>query len=297
MRLLGNDLSRPERRRRCRLSTVDGEVVSGMVLRQRGDPVGPGILLWPGLGSTGAYFADIAEALPGRAVSVDPPGFGGSAPLDPCTYERLVEMASAAVDQRGCKAMVGHSLGAHVALGVGCDPPAGLEAIVLIDGGFLTAEDFNRIGVPVLSGRTELVVWAQSNELSFPDWATATRRLAEIFATEITPAFEAYVHEVMVEVDGEVREASSPERAADLLLAVADQDVVALARRLAVPTLLIACGQPPDLRAIKQRAWQAFVSASPMVDLRVVDEWGHNPLLQAPEASSGLIADWLRAHI
>jgi hypothetical protein len=34
-----------------------------------------------------------------------------------------------------------------------------------------------------------------------------------------------------------------------------------------------------------------------MVDLRVVDEWGHNPLLQAPEASSGLIADWLRAHI
>jgi pimeloyl-ACP methyl ester carboxylesterase len=137
----------------------------------------------------------------------------------------------------------------------------------------------------------------QSNELCFPDWATATRRLAEMVSAEVTPALEAYVHEVMVEVDGEVREAASPEQMADLLLAVVCQDVVALARRLDVPTLLIACGQPPGRRPVRERAWRAFVSASPMVDLHVADEWGHNPVLQAPEASSSLIADWLGAHI
>jgi pimeloyl-ACP methyl ester carboxylesterase len=193
--------------------------------------------------------------------------------------------------------MVGHSLGAHVALGVGCDPPAGLRAIVLIDGGFLTASDFNELGMPVLSGRTKLAAWMQSNERCFPDWTTATRTVAEMVSADVTPALEAYVREVMVEVDGEVRRAASPEQSADLVLAVVCQDVVALGRRLQVPTLLIACGQPPSTRPIRERAWRALVSASPMVELYVADEWGHNPVLQAPEASSSLIADWLRAHI
>ena len=116
---------------------------------------------------------------------------------------------------------------------------------MLIDGGFLTAPDFTELGMPVLSDRTELAAWMQSNELCFPDWATATRRLAEMVSADVTPALKAYVHEVMVEVDGEVREAASPEQMADLLLAVVCQDVVALARRLRVPTLLIACGRRP----------------------------------------------------
>ena len=191
--------------------------------------------------------------------------------------------------------MVGHSLGAHGALGLGCDPPAGLRAIVLIDGGFLTPPDFNALGMPVLSGRTELTAWMQSNELCFPDWATATRKVAEMVSADVSPALEAYVREVMVEADGEVRRRASPEKSADLVLAVVGQDVVALGRRLQVPTLLIACGQPPSSRPVRERAWRALVDASPMVELHVADEWGHNPVLQAPEASSSLIADWLRA--
>lgn len=275
--------------------TVD--VGSGIVLREWGDPAAPGILLWPGLNSTGAYFSEVAGLLPGRAVAADPPGFGGSPTLDPCTYDRLVEVARVALGQRSCRAMVGHSLGAHVALGVGCDPPAGLQAIVLIDGGFLTAADFNELGMPVLSGRTELTAWMQSNKLRFPDWGTATRKLAEMVSADVTPALEAYVREVMVEVDGEVSGAASPEQMADLLLAVLRQDVVALAGRLAVPTLLIACGEPSSTRPVRERAWRAFAAASPMVDLYVADEWGHNPVLQAPQGSSSLIADWLRARI
>ncbi len=276
---------------------MNDDTASGVALREWGDPARPGILLWPGLGSTGAYFAEVAGPLPGRAVAADPRGFGGSPALDPCTYERLVEVARAAVGQRACRAMVGHSLGAHGALGLGCDPPAGLRAIVLIDGGFLTPPDFNALGMPVLSGRTELTAWMQSNELCFPDWATATRKVAEMVSADVSPALEAYDREVMVEADGEVRRRASPEKSADLVLAVVGQDVVALGRRLQVPTLLIACGQPPSSRPVRERAWRALVDASPMVELHVADEWGHNPVLQAPEASSSLIADWLRAHI
>jgi pimeloyl-ACP methyl ester carboxylesterase len=111
-----------------------------------GDRAAPGIVLWPGLGATSAYFASIAESLPGCAVAVDPPGFGRSPPLDLLTYTGLVDLATALVSSRGARAIVGHSLGAHVAAGVGCDPPAGLRAVVLIDGGFIDAAGLAEMG-------------------------------------------------------------------------------------------------------------------------------------------------------
>jgi pimeloyl-ACP methyl ester carboxylesterase len=278
-----------------RLACVQGEPTSGLVLREWGDPGLPGILLWPGLGSTGAYFAGIAGALPGRAVAVDPPGFGGSAPLEPCTFEGLVDVARATVSDRRCTTMVGHSLGAYVALGVGCEPPDGLRAIVLIDGGFLTALDFVALGMPVLSGRTELVAWMQPNALRFPDWETVTRELARMETAEITPSFEAYVHEVMVDNDGEVRAARSSEQLAEPLLATLKADVLALGSALKVPALLIACGQPLGRRPVKEKAWQDFVAVSPLVELHVENDWSHNPVLQDPEVLASLIGAWLRA--
>ena len=58
-----------------------------VAVREWGDPGETGILMWPGLGATGGYFAGVAEAMPGRVVSVDPPGFGDSAPLDSYSYD------------------------------------------------------------------------------------------------------------------------------------------------------------------------------------------------------------------
>ena len=276
---------------------MDGGVTSRLALKEWGDPGRPGILLWPGLGSTAAYFAGLASTLPGRAVAVDPPGFGTSPALDPCTFARLVELARAVADEKECVAMVGHSLGAYVALGVGREPPVGVRAIVLIDGGFMTPTDLVELGMPILSGRAELVSFIEANQLRYPDWGSATRKVAELLGAEPTPTVEAYIREVLVEVDGEVRERPSAERAADLLLAVAGEDVVALGASLKVPTLLIACGQPAARRPMREKAWRAFVGASPLVELHVGEGWGHNPLLQAPEASSALIANWLAAHI
>ena len=270
---------------------------SGVRLREWGDPHQPAILLWPGLGSTGAYFGGTVGMLPGRAVMADPPGFGRSPRLNPSNFAALVNVARTVVKDRACRAMVGHSLGAHVALGVGCDPPAGLNTIVLIDGGFMTGTDFAARGIPVLSGRPNLVAWVASSRPRFPDWGSAIDQLAQMSGAEATPAFAAYVHEVMAEADGEVRSTTSPEPAADTLLACTEEESGGTRRRLGVPTLLITCGEPADGRAIREKAWQAFAGASPLVELQVADDWGHNALWQAPEASSKLIADWLRDRI
>lgn len=200
-------------------------LVASLAVREWGDPAEPGVLLWPGLGATGAYFESLMGELPCRAVAVDPPGLGASAPIDPYTFGRLVEMACIVVEQRRCRAIVGHSLGAYVAVGVATAPPAGLQAAVLIDGGFMEAEDMVELGMPITRGRTELVEWLAANTLRFGDWDTATRELAAMTLSRETPALKAYVRDVFAEIDGEVRERATPDHAADLLVATFDHEV------------------------------------------------------------------------
>ena len=271
--------------------------MDGLAVWEWGDPTDPGVLLWPGLGATSAYFRSVAQALPGRAVVVDPPGFGRSAPPLAYSYERLVDAATRVIEVCGCRAMVGHSLGAYVAVGVASEPPAGLRAVVLIDGGFLDANAMAGLGMPVTAGRAELIGWLEANSPRFPDWAIAVRQLATMMGSAPTPALETYAHELLAEVNGEIRDLTPPDRMADLILAVFDQDVPALASRVALPALLIACGAPAERRPARERAWRAFASASPLVELHVAEDWGHNPILQDPEAASSLITGWLQRHL
>lgn len=256
-----------------------------------------GILLWPGLGSAGSYFAAVAQALPGRAVAVDPPGCGRSAPLEVVTLDALVDTALAVIGERACRAVVGHSLGAFVAAAVGTRPPPSLAAVVLIDGGFLDATAMGRLGMPLAAGRTPLIAWLRANSPNFPDWDTAIAALAQMSDTEPTAAFETYVRDVFVEADGEICQTTSVESMADLLLAAFRDDPLERARRLQLPTLLIACGGPPDSRAIREPAWTAFAAASPLVELHVAEQWTHNPVLQDPDAVGRLVGDWLARHM
>jgi len=154
-----------------------------------------------------------------------------------------------------------------------------------------------QVGLPLTAGRAQLVEWLAANTLRFPDWETAIRELAAMVSSDQTPALAAYAREVFAEIDGEIRERATPDQAADLLLATFDHDARVLAGRLAVPTLLIACGQPAERRALRERAWQAFTAGSSLVKLHVADEWGHNPIFQDPEVFSTLIADWLHRHV
>ena len=272
-------------------------VVASLAVREWGDPAQPGVLLWPGLGATAAYFASLAEDLPCRAAAVDPPGLGSSAALEPRSYDRLVELARAVIERCGCRAIVGHSLGAYVAVGVAAAPPSGLQAAVLIDGGYMEANEMAAVGIPVAEGRARLVEWLAANALRFPTWDSAIQSLTVMIGSDESPAFNAYVHEVFAETDGEITELATPERAADLLLATFDHEARVLAEKLAVPTLLIASGQPAEQRVLRERAWQAFAARSSLVTLHVADDWGHNPIFEEPEAFASLIAYWIRGHV
>ncbi len=276
-----------------RALTTREKVVAGVAVREWGDPTDPGILLWPGLGSNSAYFAGLAPALPGRAVAVDPPGCGNSAALDSYTFERLVELVAAVAEACGCWSIVGHSLGAYLAAGVAGAPPDGLRAAVLLDGAFLDATTMAKVGMPVTLPRVELIAWIRANELRYPDWETAIGSLSTMLGGAPTPTLEAYIRASFVERDGEIRQPTPPEEMADQVQAVVVDDVRGLAERVQIPTLLIASGQPAELRAVREPAWRQFADASALIDLHIADGWGHNAIFQDSDAVTSLIADWL----
>ena len=269
----------------------------GVAVREWGDPAQPAILLWPGLGSTAAYFSAVAPLLPGHVLAADPPGFGRSPPPEAYSYEGVVDAACAVIVDHSCHALVGHSLGADLALGVANEPPAGLEAVVLIDGGYMDATTRGALGLPTGASRAELTAWMAENGPRFPDWDAAVREIGAMWDAAATPEVEVAVRDTFVEVDGEVRPVAPPDRLADLLLAFLHQDIDDRARGTKVPILLIACAQPPERAAIKRPAWEAFAHASPLIEVRVAEEWGHNPPLQDAAGTARMVAEWLDPYL
>jgi pimeloyl-ACP methyl ester carboxylesterase len=274
--------------------------VGELAVREWGDSAEPGILLWPGMGFTSAYFAGSASFLPGRSVGVDPPGWGRSPAPSGYSYEHLVGLAVEAIRACDCWVMVGHSLGGDIALGVADDPPPGLRAVVLVDGGYLEAADRVELGAPDAADREAMVGSMREAEARFPDWESAREWIAQFVGTEeLTPATEAAFRESLTEVDGELREAAPPERSADLLMSLtsAGIDVRARAAAVCVPTLLIAAGRPPESREIRQRAWERFASASPLIELHVAEDWGHQALLATTQECTAIASAWLSPHL
>jgi pimeloyl-ACP methyl ester carboxylesterase len=274
--------------------------VGDLAVREWGDTAGPGILLWPGMGFTSAYFAGSAPLLPSRSVGVDTPGWGRSPVPSSYSYEQLVGLAAEAIRACDCRAMVGHSLAGDIALGVAADPPPGLRAVVLVDGGYLEPADRVALGAPDAADREAVVAFMRQGEARFPDWETARGEIAKFVGTEeLTPETEAAFRESLTEIDGEFREVAPPERAADLLTSITSAaiDVRARAAAVRVPTLLIAAGQPPESREIKQRAWERFAAASPFIELHVAEDWGHNALLANTQECTAVIGAWLSPHL
>jgi pimeloyl-ACP methyl ester carboxylesterase/GNAT superfamily N-acetyltransferase len=93
----------------------------GWIVREWGPPdAAHAVLLLPGALGTAAFFDDLiaaaADSASIRFVATTLPGFGGTPPPDEPTVERYAEMAARLARDLRCTVVVGHSLGANVAL-------------------------------------------------------------------------------------------------------------------------------------------------------------------------------------
>lgn len=125
-----------------RASWLDEPVFDGRLrLVEAGEPEAPPVLLVHGLGENGwRDWREVMHELAGdyRVLAIDLPGFGESStvarevPLSPASYSRLLSWlrAELALDELH---LVGHSMGAAVALYHAAEQPGGLATLTLVD--------------------------------------------------------------------------------------------------------------------------------------------------------------------
>jgi hypothetical protein len=227
-----------------------------------------------------------------HVLPADPRDFGRSPPPEAYSDGGLVDAALAVAVDHGCHTLVEDSLAADLALGVVNDPPAGSGAVVLIDGGYMDATTRRAPWFATDASPAAPSAWLAENRPRFRDRDAAVRERGAMRDVGATPEVEVAMGDAFVEVDGEVREAAASDRLADLLLAFPRQVIHERVTRTRGPILLIACGQPSERAAIGRRGREAFAHASPLIEVRVAEEWSHTPPLQDAPGSARMVAEW-----
>lgn len=246
-----------------------------------------------GITSSSAAWPAVAAALPDdwSLLAVDLRGRGHSRDLPgPWGLARHAEDVCEVAEESGARVLVGHSMGAYVAVLAAAARPDLFDRLVLVDGG---------IPLPVPEGADPDVVLAAT-------LGPALERLSVVYADaeayvdffkqhpaladHWSPAVEEYVRYDVLPVAGGVRSRALEEAVRqdgrDLLLS-ADEIDRAL-RSVAVPvTLLVApagmFGQPPGL--LPEAAVAAYADQLPSLSVETVPGTNHYTILFQPQAA------------
>jgi pimeloyl-ACP methyl ester carboxylesterase len=231
-------------------------------------------------------FAPQVETLAGsgyRAVAWDMPGYGHSAPMDSYTPKGLADACTALLDglQAGPVTIVGHGMGAMVALEVAVRAPAWVQRLVLVAGG------------PPLDAAAQ-TVWV-APRLQALDAGHSMAEMAENIVREgcgerALPEGVRLARHALEQVPAPVY------RRALQALPMFQRGAEHLAQ-VHVPALLVSGAQD---RCTPPEALQALAHVLPDARYLELPGVGHWPQLEDPEAFDGALLDFLvqrrRAH-
>ncbi len=225
------------------------------------------LVLLPGLMCDARLFEQQIQHLSRkRAVTIAPV----------CHGDRIEEIASGLLDQLPHRfALAGHGLGGMVAIELIRRAPDRINRLCLM------ATDAQSDTPHIAAGREELIIGAASGRLDdvmpkavgSDTLAPGPRRIPILndmmkMARDLGP--DIFVRQMRV------------------LQRRPDQQ--ATLRRITVPTLIL-CGAHDTLTPARKHAFMADLI--PMSELRVIEKAGHLPPLEAPEAVSTAIEEWL----
>ena len=243
---------------------------------------GPTVVLLHDADGNHLTFAPQVETLASagyRAVAWDMPGYGHSAPIEPYAFKGLAQNCLALIDALRCGpvALVGHGMGAMVALEAAVRRPAVARRMVLCAGGPALDEQAAQDWVaPRLRALQAVEAGGSMEQLSealvpqfigpgaLPEGARlAGHALSQVYAGAYRRALQA--------------------------LTTFDRGAAALAQ-LHVPTLLVGGDRdrctPPD-------ALQALAQVLPDAEHVQLPNVGHWPQLENPEVFDGLLLEFL----
>ena len=243
---------------------------------------GPTVLMLHDADGDHITFAPQVEALATagyRAVAWNMPGYGRSAPIEPYSFKGLAESCLLLIEALKCSSvsLVGHGMGAMVALEVAVRKPATVRRLVLCAGGpALDAQATQHWVEPRLAALQALEQGGSMEQLAhtlvprfigtgaLPEGARlATHALSQVYPGAYRRALQA--------------------------LGTFDRGAAAL-QSLSVPTLLVGGGQD---RCTPPEALQALAQVMPDAEHLNLPHVGHWPQLEDPENFDGALLEFL----
>ena len=269
-----------------------------LAVREWGDPRGRPLLFWHALGDhTSLQPIEAAPILVRdhgfRVLAPDAPGFGGSPRLPDKRYQlpALVELAHELLDELELDRVVwaGSSWGATLGVHVAAAYPDRIEALVLLDGGYLgSASD---LGASLRMLRRH---WRSQPELwSYESWEALDEDTRRYFR-RWTPELAASCRSAYREQDGKVVSIMGPDVYAAAIWGVLCAPPAQALERLGasgVPTLLLAATLPPEEEERRRPAREQFAELVPQGETRLMETM-HFVLEDAPEESARAIGRW-----
>jgi pimeloyl-ACP methyl ester carboxylesterase len=271
-----------------------------LALREWGDESGRPLLFWHALGDhTSLQLIETAPLLVRdrlRVIGVDAPGFGGSPRLPDKRYQlpALVGLARDLLDALGLDRVVwlGSSWGGTVGVHVAAAHPDRIEALVLLDGGYLGPADDLGASLKMLRRhwRSQPALW------SYESWEAVDDDARAVFK-RWTPEIAASCRSAYREQDGKVVSIMGPDVYAAAIwgvLCAPPADGLARLGASGVPTLLLAATLPPEEEERRRPAREQFAEIVPHGEIRLMETM-HFVLEDAPEDAARAIGAWLGA--
>jgi lipase len=270
-----------------------------LAVREWGEADGRPLLFWHALGDhTSLQPIEAAPLLARdhgfRVLAPDAPGFGDSPRLPDKRYQLppLVDLARSLLDALRLDRVVwvGSSWGATVGVHVAGSHPERIEALVLLDGGYLGPSDDLGASLPMLRRH-----WRSQPELwSYDSWE-AVEEDARAQLTRWTPALAESCRSAYREENGKVVSIMGPDVYAAVIWGVLRAPPAEALVRLGasgVPTLLLAATMPPEEEERRGPARERFGELVPQGEIRLM-ETRHSVLEDAPEETARAIGEWL----
>lgn len=247
-----------------------------LAVEEAGD--GEPLVLLHGLATTRAIWSPVVTALAGtrRVVSVDLPGFGESAPVGAgFELEAVASRIARGLAARGIPApfdLVGHSLGAGVALTLAATRPHAVRRLILVAPAGLTS--LPRAGSralaalvdPLLAGRRALA------PLTDLRWG---RRLLLGFAVADGATIPPTQARMMLSAS------AGATRSSAALLAITEADLRPLLAQARIPLGVIWGASD---RTVPVRLAQVVRDTRPDAEVVVIERAGHVAMVERPEA-------------
>ena len=211
-----------------------------------------------------------------RVITLDVPGFGDSAPVGPgFELSAVADRIAAAVREAGVTGafdLVGHSLGAGIALTLATDSPATVLRLVLVAPAGLAP--VHRLASVAVSAGVDGALWTRRRLVALADLAWGRRLLLGLAAAEPS-AIPPTQARLMIDAS------AGASRTAAALQTIAGSDLRPLLGRLRAPLGVIWGARD---RTVPIRHADVIRSARPEVEVVVIEGAGHVAMVERPEA-------------